>query len=351
MTVSRYVDPNMVGTVREIKLTSDFLNLQGPPQAILTTGTLALSKTGVVAGTYATIANVVIDDKGRIHSATTGGGGGGVMRSGNTADSEVAVWVGVNMDLIRAVPVTITAGGDITANSISATTGTFTTVNATTGNITTVNSTTVNAVDVVATGTISAPVGNITTVNSTTVNAVTVNASSEITLQETGGGANTISFQAPASVPVSYTVTYPDSDGDPNQVWRGDGAGVLSNYTLTTGTYVPTLSNTVNFTGAVTLNTAYFMQVGTQIKVQLTTTGTMTAGSAGWSFETTLPVARTAGNFTTIYQGTGGGVRDQLNTWCFAQSVVGTERVRIGGFTTGAGVVTVYCDFTYDLVV
>ena len=49
-----------------------------------------------------------------------------------------------------------------------------------------------------------------------------------LALLETGGGADTITFQAPAVIAASYTLTYPIDDGASGEVLSTNGAGVLS---------------------------------------------------------------------------------------------------------------------------
>lgn len=91
----------------DLKLT-DIINLDGPVP-ITKKGKLALAKTGVVAGTYVTPANLEVDATGRIFSVSDSGPFPGVLRIGNTSDAQVAVWVGNNLNAIRAVPVEIDA--------------------------------------------------------------------------------------------------------------------------------------------------------------------------------------------------------------------------------------------------
>ncbi len=49
-----------------------------------------------------------------------------------------------------------------------------------------------------------------------------------IELQETGGGTDSIRFQAPAALAADYTLTWPVDDGNPSEVLTTDGSGNLS---------------------------------------------------------------------------------------------------------------------------
>lgn len=256
--VAQYINPSEVGTVREILLTSDFLNLQGPPQAIRTQGTLALSKTGVIAGTYASLANVVLDDKGRVHSATDGGGGG-VTRSGNTADSEVAVWVGTNMDIIRATPVTISAGGDVVA--------------------------------------------------------ATVQATVSLQLKETGAGTNVITMEAPSSIS-AYTITLPPANGSLNQVLTADGTSSWLWRDLFSRTdTVPIICDFYNITspffpgltGAATSSGTVQQRAGEPNHPGILALRDSTTANGGYRIQTAVNAILISGNeeYTLVFQMTG----------------------------------------------
>ncbi|OVE81088.1 hypothetical protein BVY03_04690, partial [bacterium K02(2017)] len=59
-----------------------------------------------------------------------------------------------------------------------------------------------------------------------TVDTILANVSSS--LKETGGGSDTITLQAPANIPASYSLTLPSVAGTNNYVLTTDGNGVLS---------------------------------------------------------------------------------------------------------------------------
>jgi hypothetical protein len=63
---------------------------------------------------------------------------------------------------------------------------------------------------------------------------VDITAQGDLRLQDTTGGQY-VAFQAPGTIPTSYTLTMPDSDGDANQVLTTDGSGVLSWSTPSSG--------------------------------------------------------------------------------------------------------------------
>ena len=50
----------------------------------------------------------------------------------------------------------------------------------------------------------------------------------ELDLVETGGGTDSITFQAPVALGSSYTLTFPTDDGNANEVLTTNGSGVLS---------------------------------------------------------------------------------------------------------------------------
>lgn len=67
-----------------------------------------------------------------------------------------------------------------------------------------------------------------------------------LVLQETGGGSDAITIQAPASIAASYTLTLPVDDGTSNQVLSTDGSGVLSWATVGAGDVTGPGSSTDN---------------------------------------------------------------------------------------------------------
>lgn len=126
-----------------------------------------------------------------------------------------------------------------------------------------------------------------------------ITSNTSLLLQETGGGSDKITIQAPASISAGYTLTLPVDDGTPTQVLTTDGSGVLSWTTPTTGTVtsVSGTSNRITSTGGATpvidISGSYVGQgsittVGTlssgAIPASLITAGTF--GSGAYSFGT-----------------------------------------------------------------
>ena len=56
---------------------------------------------------------------------------------------------------------------------------------------------------------------------------IDLEAQGDLRLQDTTGGQY-VALQAPGTITSSFTLTLPDTDGDPSQVLTTDGSGVLS---------------------------------------------------------------------------------------------------------------------------
>jgi hypothetical protein len=74
---------------------------------------------------------------------------------------------------------------------------------------------------------------------------VDITAQGDLRLQDTTGGQY-VAFQAPGTIPASYTLTFPDTDGNSGQVLTTDGSGVLSWTTNGAGDVTGPASSTDN---------------------------------------------------------------------------------------------------------
>jgi hypothetical protein len=74
---------------------------------------------------------------------------------------------------------------------------------------------------------------------------VDIPAQGDLRLQDTTGGQY-VAFQAPGTIPASYTLTFPDTDGNSGQVLTTDGSGVLTWTTNGAGDVTGPASSTDN---------------------------------------------------------------------------------------------------------
>lgn len=190
--------------------------------------------------------NLTVDGNATINGNTT---------LGNATTDTITATARFNTDLLPSADNTYDLGtsGNSWRNLYVDTTGTIATIIGTNLQITNLKSN-----DGVAAGSIANVTGIVTlnssvltstdinggTIDNTTIGAATpaagtftqvdITAQGDLRLQDASGGQY-VAMQAPATVPTSYTLTWPDSDGDAGQALITDGSGVLSWSTSASG--------------------------------------------------------------------------------------------------------------------
>ena len=129
----------------------------------------------------------------------------------------IATIVGTNLQITN-----LKANDGTAAGSIANSTG-----------VVTLNSAVLTTADING-GTIDATSIGATTPSTGVFTQVDITAQGDLRLQDASGGQY-VAMQAPATVPASYTLTWPDTDGDAGQALVTDGSGVLSWSTAASG--------------------------------------------------------------------------------------------------------------------
>jgi hypothetical protein len=198
-------------------------------------------------------------------------------------------------------------------------------------NITTVNAT-------VAGGSINyTPIGNISP-STGGFTQVDIIAQGDLRLQDTTGGQY-VALQAPGTVPASYTLTFPDTDGNLGQVLTTDGSGVLSWTSNGNGDVVGPASATANAVALFDSTTGKLIK--NSVVTIADTTGNMTgvgtlavAGDA--SFNSTGAIKVPVGS--TAQQPAGANGKIRYNTdYNQYQGYSAGQWTQIGGGATGGG--------------
>lgn len=157
------------------------------------------------------MAGQIDENTGRILVDTSGGAGGTVTTVSVVTANGFAGTV-ANATTTPAITLTTTITGILSGN------GTAISAASTTGS---------GAVVLANTPTLTTPVIGAATGTSLSVTGL-LSTATGLTLEETGAGTDTITFQAPASIAASYTLTFPVDDGNSGEVLSTNGSGVLS---------------------------------------------------------------------------------------------------------------------------
>ena len=137
-------------------------------------------------------------------------------------------------------------------------------------------------------GTIDATSIGATTPSTGVFTQVDITAQGDLRLQDASGGQY-VAMQAPATVPASYTLTWPDTDGDAGQALVTDGSGVLSWSTAASGDVYGPASATDNAvtrfdgtTGKIIQNSGVIIDDSDNVTgvADFTNTGNTTLGNA-----------------------------------------------------------------------
>lgn len=136
----------------------------------------------------------------------------------------------------------------------------------------------------------------------------------------------------------------------------GTTQSTASASTTVSGTWTPTFSNQTTVTGTPAATFATYTRVGDVVRGELLITGlSSTAGTGDVGIDITLPVARTAGNFTGTTQAVGTGASIGASTLnadpCRVESNSGAQTLTIewNEANNGAVSITVQVMFSYRL--
>ncbi len=116
-----------------------------------------------------------------------------------------------------------------------------------------------------------------------------VTAQGDLRLQDSSGGEY-VAIQAPATIPASYTLTLPDTDGSADQVLTTDGSGVLS------WTQPIAVGNDYTWTGTETFTNSKFRLLGSSTGYTTFTS----ANSSASNYTMTLPAENMTVGFKNI---------------------------------------------------
>ncbi len=257
--------------------TNDLQNTLNPDNPIVSTGSLALADTGVAAGTYAYPTNLQVDTRGRVVNVGSSATGF-IEKSGVSADTQILVWDGANTLVAKAASATVDGAGNLSCTSATATTGNIT---ATLGQV--------NAGTSVSAGTtVTGGTGVIATTGNVVATAGQVNAGTTMTagtgITSTTGNIVATAGQVNAGTSVSAGTTVTG------------GTGVVA----TTGNVVATTGNVVATAGQVNAGTT--MTAGTGIT---STTGNIVATAGQINAGTSVSAGTTVTGGTGVVATTG----------------------------------------------
>lgn len=110
-----------------------------------------------------------------------------------------------------------------------------------------------------------------------------------------GGSKFTVDANGNITKINNVTTSFPSSQGAANTVWRNDGSGNLSSYTVTDNEHTPTATNGTNVSSS-TPDVAHYIRVGNRVTIKGVINITCTSAGASSQIDLSLPVASNFAN-------------------------------------------------------